>query len=86
VLCINLLGVSYLCQMLLNVGKVSPLAGKMSTWRESVAHRDVTEAVHDEGGLIAMQILHSGRFVGDCTFAHKHCVCICSLGRTTHKH
>jgi 2,4-dienoyl-CoA reductase-like NADH-dependent reductase (Old Yellow Enzyme family) len=42
---------------------VSPLAGKMSNWSESVAHRDVTEAVHDAGGLIAMQILHSGRYV-----------------------
>eukprot|EP00501_MAST-03F_sp_TOSAG23-6_P000617 GSMAST32.ASY1.ANO1.638.1 assembled CDS len=34
-------------------GKVSPLAGKMS---------NITEAVHEEGGLIAMQILHSGRY------------------------
>jgi 2,4-dienoyl-CoA reductase (NADPH2) len=43
-------------------GKVSPLAGKMSNWHESRAHRDVTEAVHAEGGLICMQILHSGRY------------------------
>lgn len=43
-------------------GKVSPLAGKMSNSFESRAHREVTEAVHEEGGLIAMQILHSGRY------------------------
>ena len=43
-------------------GKVSPMAGKMSNWAESTAHRDVTDAVHDEGGLICMQILHSGRY------------------------
>jgi 2,4-dienoyl-CoA reductase (NADPH2) len=26
-------------------------------------HRPVTQAVHDNGGLIAMQILHTGRQV-----------------------
>eukprot|EP00941_MAST-03F_sp_MAST-3F-sp1_P005530 g5530.t1 len=43
-------------------GKVSPLAGKMSNILEARAHREVTEAVHDNDGLIVMQILHSGRY------------------------
>ena len=43
-------------------GKVSPFAGKMSNPLESRAHREVTEAVHEHGGKIAMQILHSGRY------------------------
>lgn len=43
-------------------GRVSPLAAKMTTKGEISAHREVTEAVHDHGGKIAMQILHSGRY------------------------
>eukprot|EP01134_Creolimax_fragrantissima_P003316 CFRG3316T1 len=43
-------------------GRVSPLAAKMSNTLEAKAHREVTEAVHAEGGKICMQILHSGRY------------------------
>ncbi|KAJ0408142.1 hypothetical protein P43SY_002112 [Pythium insidiosum] len=43
-------------------GRVSPLAAKLTTSREVAAHREVTAAVHDAGGKIAMQILHSGRY------------------------
>jgi 2,4-dienoyl-CoA reductase (NADPH2) len=41
-----------------------PYAGgaKMSTEAESDAHKPVTAAVHAEGGKIAMQILHFGRY------------------------
>ncbi|ETW04209.1 hypothetical protein, variant [Aphanomyces invadans] len=43
-------------------GRVSPLAGKMTTSSEINRHKEVTQAVHDNGGKIAMQILHSGRY------------------------
>eukprot|EP01062_Namystynia_karyoxenos_P073012 TRINITY_DN6973_c0_g1_i1.p1 TRINITY_DN6973_c0_g1~~TRINITY_DN6973_c0_g1_i1.p1 ORF type:complete len:696 (+),score=226.32 TRINITY_DN6973_c0_g1_i1:109-2196(+) len=43
-------------------GKVHPKAAKMSTAKEAREYREVTQAVHDEGGLIVMQILHSGRY------------------------
>ncbi|KAH8045131.1 hypothetical protein JL722_14363 [Aureococcus anophagefferens] len=43
-------------------GWVLPMAGKMSTAKEAAQHACVTEAVHDAGGLIAMQILHAGRY------------------------
>ncbi|CEG40776.1 -dienoyl-reductase [Plasmopara halstedii] len=43
-------------------GRVSPLAAKLTTQREVIAHKEVTQAVHDNDGKIAMQILHSGRY------------------------
>eukprot|EP00940_MAST-03C_sp_MAST-3C-sp2_P003505 g3505.t1 len=43
-------------------GRVSPFAAKMTNKFESYRHRDVTGPVHDAGGKIAMQILHSGRY------------------------
>ena len=43
-------------------GWVKPFAGKLSTRREAARHRQVTNAVHAEGGKIAMQILHAGRY------------------------
>ena len=43
-------------------GRVSPLAAKMTNKFESWRHRDVTRAVHEADGRIAMQILHSGRY------------------------
>jgi 2,4-dienoyl-CoA reductase (NADPH2) len=43
-------------------GWVSPLAGKLS-WRWEISrHQKITRAVHAEGGHIAMQILHAGRY------------------------
>lgn len=44
------------------VGKGYLTAAKMSTKSESDRHRVVTQAVHNEGGKIAMQILHTGRY------------------------
>ncbi|UXA19031.1 NADPH-dependent 2,4-dienoyl-CoA reductase [Mycobacterium sp. SMC-4] len=43
-------------------GWLLPLAGKLSTVREAHRHRMVTEAVHDAGGRIALQVLHAGRY------------------------
>ena len=43
-------------------GWVKPFAGKLSTRGEAAKHRTVTDAVHAEGGKIAMQILHAGRY------------------------
>ena len=43
-------------------GRVGVGAAKMSTPSESEQHRVVTEAVHANGGKIAMQILHTGRY------------------------
>ena len=43
-------------------GSVYQGAAKMDTPEEAEQHRVITEAVHREGGRIAMQILHSGRY------------------------
>jgi 2,4-dienoyl-CoA reductase (NADPH2) len=43
-------------------GWVSPFAGRMSSKRHAKKHQVITEAVHKEGGLICMQILHTGRY------------------------
>jgi 2,4-dienoyl-CoA reductase (NADPH2) len=39
-----------------------PGGAKLSTPEEAVPHRIVTDAVHEAGGRIAMQILHFGRY------------------------
>jgi 2,4-dienoyl-CoA reductase (NADPH2) len=43
-------------------GWLSPFGAKMSHRSEARLHRNVTAAVHDEGGKICMQILHAGRY------------------------
>ncbi|WP_328328803.1 NADPH-dependent 2,4-dienoyl-CoA reductase [Kribbella sp. NBC_00382] len=43
-------------------GWLTPFASKLTTRREARGHRQVTDAVHAEGGLIALQILHAGRY------------------------
>ncbi|MBN8222283.1 MAG: NADPH-dependent 2,4-dienoyl-CoA reductase, partial [Spirochaetes bacterium] len=43
-------------------GRVFTGAAKMDTEHEADEHRPITKAVHDNGGLIAMQILHTGRY------------------------
>ena len=43
-------------------GWVKPFAGKLTSRREAKKHHQVTSAVHAEGGKIAMQILHAGRY------------------------
>ncbi len=43
-------------------GWVKPFAGMLATRRAAAKHKDVTDAVHAEGGKIALQILHAGRY------------------------
>ena len=43
-------------------GWVAPFSGRLSMGHHVERHKQVTKAVHEEGGLIAMQILHSGRY------------------------
>ena len=43
-------------------GAVGPGASKMDSEKEAEHHRVVTQAVHEAGGKICMQILHAGRY------------------------
>ncbi|MFN0034222.1 MAG: FAD-dependent oxidoreductase [Saprospiraceae bacterium] len=43
-------------------GWLAPFGAKMTTRSEVAKHRNVTAAVHAEGGKICMQILHAGRY------------------------
>jgi 2,4-dienoyl-CoA reductase (NADPH2) len=43
-------------------GWLLPLAGKVTSTRDADRHREITDAVHDNGGRIALQILHAGRY------------------------
>ena len=43
-------------------GWLKPFASEMSTRLQAMRHREVTDAVHDEGGSIALQVLHAGRY------------------------
>jgi 2,4-dienoyl-CoA reductase (NADPH2) len=44
------------------VGWPYPFAGSLTTSSMARRHREVTDAVHAEGGHIALQILHTGRY------------------------
>lgn len=44
-----------------HVGRLETNAAMMTTVEESNSHKVITKAVHDNGGKIAMQILHAGR-------------------------
>jgi 2,4-dienoyl-CoA reductase (NADPH2) len=43
-------------------GWLKPFASELTTRLQAMRHRDVTSAVHDEGGAIALQVLHAGRY------------------------
>jgi 2,4-dienoyl-CoA reductase (NADPH2) len=43
-------------------GWTQPFAGTLATRAAAAKHRTVTDAVHAEGGKIALQILHTGRY------------------------
>jgi len=43
-------------------GRVSPFGGDLSNKRTALKHQIVTQAVHQAGGKIALQILHTGRY------------------------
>ena len=43
-------------------GVVKPFGSTMTSKRQARAHRRITDAVHEKGGKIALQILHTGRY------------------------
>lgn len=43
-------------------GRVAPFSAQLSFFWQVANHRKITEAVHKEGGKIALQILHAGRY------------------------
>ena len=43
-------------------GSLAPLASKLTNRWEVIRHRKMTNAVHEAGGRICMQILHAGRY------------------------
>ncbi|KAA0022866.1 NADPH-dependent 2,4-dienoyl-CoA reductase [Antrihabitans cavernicola] len=43
-------------------GWLLPLGAKMTSKNDAYRHRAITKAVHAEGGKIALQILHAGRY------------------------
>lgn len=43
-------------------GWVAPFSAKLTTRRECRRHKQITAAVHAEGGKICLQILHAGRY------------------------
>ena len=43
-------------------GWLLPFGAKLTSRTEAYRHRVITRAVHDEGGKIALQILHAGRY------------------------
>jgi len=43
-------------------GRLSPFASQLSSERYLDQHRLITEAVHESGGKICLQILHAGRY------------------------
>ena len=45
-----------------DAGRTFMMAGMMASSKDSAAHKVVTDAVHEEGGHIALQILHTGRY------------------------
>src|SRR5436305_9845344 len=44
------------------VGRLEPRASQLSSRSQAARHEVVTGAVHAEGGRIALQILHAGRY------------------------
>jgi len=43
-------------------GWLKPFASQLSSRPQAMRHRALTGAVHDEGGAIALQVLHAGRY------------------------
>lgn len=43
-------------------GWLYPFASKLTSRNEARKHRQITDAVHEAGGKIAMQLLHAGRY------------------------
>jgi 2,4-dienoyl-CoA reductase (NADPH2) len=45
-----------------DAGELSPHRAQMSTREDATRHRVIPQAVHDAGGRIVLQVLHSGRY------------------------
>lgn len=45
-----------------HTGVVKPFGSTMTSTRQAKAHRVITDAVHEAGGKIALQLLHTGRY------------------------
>jgi 2,4-dienoyl-CoA reductase (NADPH2) len=45
-----------------DAGELSPHRAQMSTKQDAERHKPIPRAVHDAGGRIALQVLHSGRY------------------------
>lgn len=43
-------------------GWLKPFASELTTRLQAMRHREITGAVHEEGGAIALQVLHAGRY------------------------
>src|SRR5690242_16385587 len=43
-------------------GWLKPFAAEMTSRLQAMRHREVTGAVHEHGGAIALQVLHAGRY------------------------
>src|SRR6476646_10042710 len=43
-------------------GWLKPFASDMTTRLQAMRHREVTDAVHEAGGAVALQVLHAGRY------------------------
>jgi 2,4-dienoyl-CoA reductase (NADPH2) len=43
-------------------GWLKPFAGEMTSRLQAERHRQVTDAVHEDGAAIALQVLHAGRY------------------------
>jgi 2,4-dienoyl-CoA reductase (NADPH2) len=43
-------------------GWLKPFAGEMTSRLQAERHRQVTDAVHEHGAAIALQVLHAGRY------------------------
>jgi 2,4-dienoyl-CoA reductase (NADPH2) len=43
-------------------GWLKPIASEMTSRMQAMRHREITGAVHEEGGAIALQVLHAGRY------------------------
>ncbi len=43
-------------------GWLKPFAGEMRTRLDALRHEQITKAVHAEGGAIALQVIHAGRY------------------------
>lgn len=44
------------------VGKLTPISSSFNSYLDVLKHRPITDAVHQQGGKICLQLLHAGRY------------------------